>query len=163
MNRLKKDKQGKPLLKLKTPQENMQNFFSVRKSEMQSINELPLNKTRSFNMYRQEEFQWGSIAQFGNDEQEQEIEHEDHPNHQHSGLKPVKKFKDMDIIEKLNYLKTYPKHMPPVVCEYVTTERSYRGYFKQLENDELIILQLDQKPQMIQSDKILRINMLGFR
>ena len=40
----------------------------------------------------------------------------------------VKSFKEMNTIERLNYLVHFPKLLPPVPCVFVTKSRSVKGF-----------------------------------
>lgn len=159
------------MLNLTIPKENMQSFYSIRKSEApyqeKSANEIPVKKNKkNLNNHGFDINQWGPIELFREEENYTQIAINDldsDASHGEAGLKPVKSFKDMDIKEKLHYLQNYPKHLKPVVCEYVTEERSYRGYFQQFINEEVTIFQFDKTIKTFRLDKIKRIHMLGFR
>lgn len=159
------------MLNLTIPKDNMQAFYSVRKSEAphqeKSGNENPIKKNKkTISNHGFDVNQWGPIELFGEEENYTQIEINDldsDASHEEAGLKPVKSFKDMDIKEKLHYLQNYPKHLQPVVCEYVTDDRSYRGYFQQFLNEEVTIFQFDKTIKTFRLDKIRRIHMLGFR
>ena len=51
----------------------------------------------------------------------------------------VKGFKEMNLIERLEYLANFPKALPPVPCVYYTEEKNYQGYLVEYNEQEITI------------------------
>ena len=55
----------------------------------------------------------------------------------------VKSFKEMNTIERLNYLVHFPKLLPPVPCVFVTKSRSVKGFLVKKTEDSIEIKQFN--------------------
>ena len=51
----------------------------------------------------------------------------------------VKVFKEMNLIERLEYLANFPKALPPVPCVFITEEKNYQGYLVEYNDQEITI------------------------
>lgn len=79
---------------------------------------------------------------------------------QGSSLKKVKRFKEMTIDEKLEYLANFPRVLPPVPCLYTTNEGSYSGTLLNYSEEEVEIRLLNGKSVPLKTASILEIKML---
>lgn len=77
--------------------------------------------------------------------------------------KGKKKFKDMTILEKVDYFLHTPNHLPSMRCEVKTEERKYRGVIKDFQ-DNTIYMQVGRRVALtkIPIDDITEIQLLGF-
>jgi hypothetical protein len=72
-----------------------------------------------------------------------------------------KKFKDMTILEKVDYFVHTPSHLPRMRCEVITSERKYRGVILEKEEDE-VIMRVGRRQNRIKIEDISEINLIGF-
>ncbi|WP_071393929.1 CotO family spore coat protein [Bacillus tuaregi] len=83
---------------------------------------------------------------------------------QHSySFKRVKSFKEMNTVEKLNYLEHFPKLLPPVPCIFVTGSSSVRGFLMNKTEDSVEIKQFNEKILQIPIEQITDVKMLGLQ
>jgi hypothetical protein len=75
----------------------------------------------------------------------------------------VKGFKEMNLIERLEYLANFPKALPPVPCVYYTEEKNYQGYLVEYSEQEITIRIPNQKTETIPVKNIKDIIMIGIR
>jgi Spore coat protein CotO len=75
----------------------------------------------------------------------------------------VKGFKEMNLIERLEYLDNFPKALPPVPCVYYTEEKNYQGYLVEYNEQEITIRIPNQKTETIPVKNIKDIIMIGIR
>lgn len=77
---------------------------------------------------------------------------------------PVKKFKDMDIDERLAYLAKFKGKLAPFPCEFLTdTGESYRGILVGYDEDEVLIKPFNKEEVSINKHEIKAINIVGFK
>ena len=57
----------------------------------------------------------------------------------------IKGFKEMTILEKLNYLENFPKQLPPVPCIFMTNNSSIKGFLQKVMEDLLKLNNLIKK------------------
>ncbi|WP_047985915.1 CotO family spore coat protein [Ornithinibacillus californiensis] len=72
-----------------------------------------------------------------------------------------KKFKDMTLLEKVDYFVHTPSHLPRMRCEVITTERKYRGVILDKEENDVLI-RVGRRQNRVNFEDILEINLLGF-
>lgn len=75
----------------------------------------------------------------------------------------VKGFKEMNLIERLEYLANFPKALPPVPCVYYTEEKNYQGYLVEYNEQEITIRIPNQTKETIPVKNIIDIIMIGIR
>ncbi|WP_394235380.1 CotO family spore coat protein [Niallia oryzisoli] len=103
------------------------------------------------------------INQYHNQSQEKE-EPSESKGKQHSySFKRVKSFKEMNTIEKLNYLEHFPKLLPPVPCIFATGSTSVRGFLLSKTEDSIEIKLFNDKIMDIPLDQITDVKMLGLQ
>jgi hypothetical protein len=74
----------------------------------------------------------------------------------------TKKFKDMSLEEKVNYLLYSPTHIPKMKCELRTEEKTYRGIITDFqENNVFIRVGAKSSSRQVPFDQITGIKMLG--
>lgn len=72
-----------------------------------------------------------------------------------------KKFKEMTLMEKIDYFITSPNHLPRMRCEVVTNDNKYRGTILDKE-DEVIKMRVGRRTTVISIEDITEIRLLGF-
>ncbi|WP_026566157.1 CotO family spore coat protein [Bacillus sp. UNC41MFS5] len=80
---------------------------------------------------------------------------------QHSSLKKVKPFKEMSIEERIEYLKNYPKVLPPAPCVFVTEENNYQGYLIDYDGHDVTIRFHDKTTKTVPVLALTNIFLIG--
>jgi hypothetical protein len=75
----------------------------------------------------------------------------------------VKSFKEMNTIERLNYLVHFPKLLPPVPCVFVTKSRSVKGFLVKRTEDAIEIKQFNEKMLQIPLGELIEVKMIGLK
>ena len=75
----------------------------------------------------------------------------------------VKSFKEMNTIERLNYLVHFPKLLPPVPCVFVTKSRSVKGFLVEQTEDSIEIKQFNDKMMQISIRELIEVKMIGLK
>lgn len=78
-------------------------------------------------------------------------------------FKRVKSFREMSIVEKLNYLGNFPKQLPPVPCIFMTKASSIKGFLIQLMGDTVEIKQFNNKMVELSVNDLIDIKMIGLQ
>lgn len=75
----------------------------------------------------------------------------------------VKRFKEMDTLERLDYLIDFPKQLPPIPCIFETEEKAIRGFLIS-KNDEWIEVKLfDDRVEKLNVLSLKAVKMIGLR
>jgi hypothetical protein len=82
---------------------------------------------------------------------------------QQSSFNRVKPFKEMDVLERLDYLINFPKVLPPVPCVFNTVEGSYQGYLSDSDALHVTIKFHDQTSKTLPLDAIKEVLMIGIK
>lgn len=83
-----------------------------------------------------------------------------HPHH--SSFNRVKPFREMNVLEKVEYLHNFPKQLPPVPCQFQTAQEVFRGIIKEKSEHEVVLALLNQGEAVIPIKDIIDIKMMGF-
>lgn len=75
----------------------------------------------------------------------------------------VKSFKEMSIMERLQYLMDFPKQLPPVPCLFITNENTVKGFLNDQLNEFIEIKLLNGKTMKISIGELDDIKMIGLR
>ena len=75
----------------------------------------------------------------------------------------VKSFKEMNTIERLNYLVHFPKLLPPVPCVFVTKSRSVKGFLVNKEVDSIEVKQFNETMMQIPIGELIEVKMIGLK
>ncbi|UOQ46949.1 spore coat CotO family protein [Gracilibacillus caseinilyticus] len=74
-----------------------------------------------------------------------------------------KKFKDMDVKEKVIYFADMPFHVPKNKCQIVTERRKYTGLIEGFQNDMVVLKVVNKsQPVSVPLEQIQEINLVGF-
>lgn len=105
------------------------------------------------------------LASYGTEAKVQEVisEFEKVQNNERKGLQRIKKFKEMNKLERIDYLLHFPKQLPPVPCVFISEGEEVRGFIVSSENDEIKVRTLDGNIQTIDLQLLKTIKMIGFR
>ncbi|MBC5637254.1 hypothetical protein H8S33_10605 [Ornithinibacillus sp. BX22] len=72
-----------------------------------------------------------------------------------------KKFKEMTLLEKIDYFIKTPSHLPRMRCEVVTNDNKYRGIMLDKES-EVIKMRVGRRTIVVSIEDITDIRLLGF-
>ncbi|WP_047982365.1 CotO family spore coat protein [Ornithinibacillus contaminans] len=72
-----------------------------------------------------------------------------------------KKFKDMSLLEKVEYFVNTPSHLPKMRCEVKTDARSFRGIIKDFQDNQISML-VGRRTSTIDFTEVTDIRLLGF-
>lgn len=75
----------------------------------------------------------------------------------------VKPFKEMGLIERLEYLNNFPKVLPPVSCIFYTIKGNFQGILSNYENDQLTIRLPNQTTKLIPLAELTNVVMMGLK
>jgi Spore coat protein CotO len=75
----------------------------------------------------------------------------------------VKSFKEMNTVERLNYLVHFPKLLPPVPCVFVTKSRSVKGFLVNKTEDAIEIKQFNDQMMQISIGELIEVKMIGLK
>lgn len=104
------------------------------------------------------------INQYHNQTQESDDSRGTSRGKQHSyTFKRVKSFKEMNTLEKLNYLEHFPKLLPPVPCIFATGSSSVRGFLLNKTEDSVELRLFNDKIMQIPIEQITEVKMLGLQ
>lgn len=161
----KKTKRG-PLLYvsqtfLDTPVKNMQEVFTNRQEVQLPIEEPELeeesNKKKFFEV---------SLAktEIPKEPKEKEVKQV----HNIQKEKPrtfnkVKGFREMDLMERLEYLENFPKALPSVPCVFYTEEKNLQGYLVAYNEQDVTIRFPNQTTETISLKNLKDVLMIGIK
>ena len=80
-----------------------------------------------------------------------------------SSFNRVKPFKEMNIMERLDYLNNYPRVLPPARCVFVTLEENYQGYLIEYDGQEATIQFQDKSTKTFPANALKNIIMIGIK
>jgi hypothetical protein len=75
----------------------------------------------------------------------------------------IKGFKEMTIVEKLNYLENFPKQLPPVPCIFMTKNSSIKGFLQKVTEEIIEIKQFNDKNIEQNMNDLTDIRMIGLK
>ncbi|KOP81762.1 CotO family spore coat protein [Cytobacillus solani] len=75
----------------------------------------------------------------------------------------VKSFKEMNIMERLQYLMEFPKQLPPVPCLFIANGNTVKGFLNDQLNEFIEIKLLNGETMKISLSELEDIKMIGLR
>jgi hypothetical protein len=75
----------------------------------------------------------------------------------------VKGFKEMNLMERLEYLDNFPKALPPVPCVFYTEEKNYQGYLVEYNEQDVTIRFPNQTTETIPFKSLKDVMMIGIK
>jgi hypothetical protein len=161
----KKTKRG-PLLYvsqtfLETPVKNMQEIFTNRQ-EVQLPKEEPeleeeRNKVFEVSLAKTDLPKESKVKEVKQEKKTQSNQEKQR------AFNRVKGFKDMDLMERLEYLDNFPKALPPVPCVFYTEEKNYQGYLVEYNEQDVTIRFPNQTTETIPFKSLKDVMMIGIK
>jgi hypothetical protein len=81
----------------------------------------------------------------------------------HSSFNRVKPFKEMNVTERLDYLRNYPTVLPPARCMFITDEKNYQGFLSEYDGQEVTIRLQDQSTTTVPIHALKGVNLMGIK
>lgn len=78
-------------------------------------------------------------------------------------FKRVKGFKEMNLLERLEYLENFPKALPPVPCVFYTEDKNYQGYLVEYNEQDVTIRIPNQTTETIPLKDLKDVLMIGIK
>jgi Spore coat protein CotO len=162
----KKAKRG-PLLYvsqtfLDTPVKNMQEVFTNRQEVQLPIEEPQLEEESSKKVLEVSLAKTDLPKQSKVKEVKQEEKSQNNQEKKRT-FNRVKGFKEMNLIERLEYLDNFPKALPPVPCVFYTEEKNYQGYLVEYNKQDVTIRFPDQTTETIPFESLKNVMMIGIK
>lgn len=95
------------------------------------------------------------------DEEKREISSESEDSQSDFFFKRVKSFKEMNVMERLDYLNDFPKQLPPVPCLFQTDKKAVRGFLTEKTEERIEVKLLDKSTISIPINEIKQVKMIG--
>jgi hypothetical protein len=164
---MSKKKSKGPLLYIhqpfaRTPATNMQDTYSIKLDEVLIEVEMPIEVESKKKI---------SLAKKDIEPEPKNMEENKLENPQktpisdkhHSTFKRVKPFKEMNVIERLDYLINYPIVLPPPPCVFITDEGNYQGYLTKYDGNEVTIRFHDQTMKTVSVNTLKNVMLIGIK
>lgn len=75
----------------------------------------------------------------------------------------VKSFKEMDTLERLDYLIDFPKQLPPIPCIFETGEKVLRGFLVSKHEEWIEVKLFDERIEKLNLQSLNAVKMIGLR
>ncbi|MEC1523976.1 CotO family spore coat protein [Neobacillus niacini] len=162
----KKTKRG-PLLYvsqtfLDTPVKNMQEIFTNRQEvqlplEEPHVEEQSSKKVLEVSLAKTDLPRQSKVLEVKQEEKSQSNQEKKRT------FNRVKGFKEMNLMERLEYLDNFPKALPPVPCVFYTDEKNYQGYLVEYNESDVTIRFPDQTTETIPFKSLQDVMMIGIK
>jgi hypothetical protein len=158
----------KPLLYIQQPslqlvKPKMQDMFKTRANE-KSVKESKKKQKKQAEQTKEVSSLVGTLDE--PKEKQDENEQVEQPREDRFGLyrvRHVKPFKELSVVEKIDYLSRFPSLIAPLPCEFVTKNGSVKGILYRRNNDQIIIRMFNGETKDIPLSQIKNIHMIGQR
>jgi hypothetical protein len=162
----KKTKRG-PLLYvsqtfLDTPVKNMQEIFTNRQEVQLPLEEPKLEEESNKKVFEVSLAKTDLPKESKVKEVKQEKKTQSNQEKQRA-FNRVKGFKEMDLMERLEYLDNFPKALPPVPCVFYTEEKNYQGYLVEYNEQDVTIRFPNQTTETIPLKNLKDVLMIGIK
>lgn len=162
----KKTKRG-PLLYvsqtfLNTPVKNMQEIFTNRQEVQLPLEEPNVEEQSSKKVFEVSLAKTDLPRQSKVKEVKQEEKSQSNQEKKRT-FNRVKGFKEMNLMERLEYLDNFPKALPPVPCVFYTDEKNYQGYLVSYNESDVTIRFPDQTTETIPFKSLQDVMMIGIK
>ncbi|MDF2789317.1 MAG: hypothetical protein K0S80_2415 [Neobacillus sp.] len=162
----KKTKRG-PLLYvsqtfLDTPVKNMQEIFTNRQEVQLPLEEPQLEEESNKKVFEVSLAKTDLPKESKVKEVKQEKKTQSNQEKQRA-FNRVKGFKEMDLMERLEYLDNFPKALPPVPCVFYTEEKNYQGYLVEYNEQDVTIRFPNQTTETIPLNILKDVLMIGIK
>ncbi|MDF2039323.1 CotO family spore coat protein [Cytobacillus oceanisediminis] len=75
----------------------------------------------------------------------------------------VRSFKEMDTLERLDYLIDFPEQLPPIPCIFETGEKAIRGFLISKNEGSIEVKLFDESIEQISLQSLNAVKMIGLR
>jgi hypothetical protein len=162
----KKTKRG-PLLYvsqtfLDTPVKNMQEVFTNRQQVQLPMEEAQLEEESPKKAFEVSLAKTDLPKESKVKEVKQEKKNQSNQEKQRA-FNRVKGFKEMNLMERLEYLDNFPKALPPVPCVFYTEEKNYQGYLVEYNEQDVTIRFPNQTTETIPLKDLKDVMMIGIK
>ena len=162
----KKTKRG-PLLYvsqtfLDTPVKNMQEVFTNRQEVQLPLEEPQLEEESNKKVFEVSLAKTDLPKESKVKEVKQEKKTQSNQEKQRA-FNRIKGFKEMDLMERLEYLDNFPKALPPVPCVFYTEEKNYQGYLVEYNEQDVTIRFPNQTTETIPFKNLKDVMMIGIK
>jgi hypothetical protein len=147
---------------LNTPVKNMQEIFTNRQEVQLPIEEPQTEEERSKKFFEVSLAKTDLSKESKVKEVKQENKTQSNEDKQRK-FNRVKGFKEMDLMERLEYLNNFPKALPPVPCVFYTEEKNYQGYLVEYNKQDVTIRFPDQTTETIPFESLKNVMMIGIK
>ncbi|NHC40225.1 hypothetical protein G6549_09595 [Bacillus sp. MM2020_1] len=164
---MSKKKSKGPLLYIhqpfaRTPATNMQDTYSIKLDEVLIEDEMPIEveSKKKISLAKKD------IEPEPKNKEENKLENPQKTSisdKHHSTFKRVKPFKEMNVIERLDYLIKYPIVLPPPPCVFITDEGNYQGYLTKYDGNEVTIRFHDQTMKTVSVNALKNVMLIGIK
>jgi hypothetical protein len=146
----------------RTPATNMQDTYIIKVDEVLIEEEMPIEAEgkKKISLAKKD------IEQEPKTKEENKLENPQKttlPEKHHSTFKRVKPFKEMNVVERLDYLINYPIVLPPPPCVFITHEGNYQGYLTEYDGNELTIRFHDQTMKTVSVNALKNVMLIGIK
>ncbi|WP_436375376.1 CotO family spore coat protein [Cytobacillus sp. BC1816] len=159
------------------PETRMQTVYSSRKAELDrkleqkesvpepgnKINEQAMPKEKTENMT--EVKVQAAIEEFeaGREEKNESASFAFTTEKRKPAFNRVKSFKEMDTLERLEYLIDFPKQLPPIPCIFETGDKAIRGFLVSKKEESIGVKLFDESIEQISLQSLNAVKMIGLR
>ncbi len=164
---MSKKKSKGPLLYIhqpfaRTPATNMQDTYSIKLDEVLIEVEMPIEveSKKKISLVKKD------IEPEPKNMEENKLENPQKTSisdKHHSTFKRVKPFKEMNVIERLEYLINYPIVLPPPPCVFITDEGNYQGYLTKYDGNDVTIRFHDQTMKTVSVNTLKNVMLIGIK
>ncbi len=148
---------------LNTPIKNMQEVFTTRQEVQLPMEEPQLEEESTKEKLSEVSLAKTNLATGSKvKEAKEEIKSQTNQEKQRT-FNRVKSFKEMDLMERLEYLANFPKALPPVPCVFYTDETNYQGFLVGFNEQDITIRIPNQSTETIPLKNLKDIIMIGIK
>ncbi|MEH7115498.1 CotO family spore coat protein [Neobacillus niacini] len=150
---------------LNTPMKNMQEVFTTRQEVQLPMEEPQLEEESTKKKFYEVSLAKTDLATGSGSkvkEAKEEIKSQTNQEKQRT-FNRVKSFKEMDLMDRLEYLANLPKALPPVPCVFYTDEKNYQGFLVGFNEQDMTIRIPNQSTETIPLKNLKDIIMIGIK
>jgi hypothetical protein len=145
------------------PRNKMQDVYTNRQKQQEIPLEVPKEETVKKNFFKVSLAKSDEVSLEADIIEELPERNLETKEEQKRSFKRVKSFKEMNIGERLEYLRNFPKALPPVPCVFQTAEKPYQGYLLDFNEQEVTIKLPNQSVEIIARSALTEVSMIGIK
>jgi Spore coat protein CotO len=96
-------------------------------------------------------------------ENKQEVSENPFTKEKKSSFKRLKSFKEMNLMERLDYLEHFPKQLPPVACIFEGNNLNVKGFLVRKTDSIVEIKKFDNTVEQVSISDLRFVKMVGLR